>query len=271
MLGSTTEKEFPLPPPLRAYTLSTGSAGPTSLSIVHESSNSERYMASIEPIFDMCHCSSITLYSQLSHNRVGTLRMEDGCDTIDLSLGDSEEAGKCENCLREYMYTRHDELDFTMHEFALGLGDDLRRDFKWFSVDIHPHPTWYTAMFSRGTYSRGFSKLVHGLSYSHSENNQKATETKDGSVETVHQELVTNAQPRCLRLIDCNAGETVAMVLRHTALMGGEIVDSDIGDEDTRGRIVIFRDFWETGQHEEIWDRMVLLSGLVALERADME
>jgi hypothetical protein len=59
---------------------------------------------------------------------------------------------------------------------------------------------------------------------------------------------------------------------RDEAIDPPEIVDSDdIGDEDTRGRVVIFRDFCETGQHEEIWDRMVLLSGLAALERADME
>jgi hypothetical protein len=54
--------------------------------------------------------------------------------------------------------------------------------------------------------------------------------------------------------------------------VNGEIVNSDdIGDIDTRGRFVIFRDFWKSGQHEESWDRMVLLSGLAVSERADRE
>lgn len=86
----------------------------------------------------------------------------------------------------------------------------------------------------------------------------------------VHEEWASNARRRCFRLIDRNAGETVAMVMRHNALVNGEIVNSDdIGDSGTRGRFYIFRDFWESGRYEEDWDRIVLLSGLAVLERAD--
>jgi hypothetical protein len=60
--------------------------------------------------------------------------------------------------------------------------------------------------------------------------------------------------------------------MNHIALVNSEIVNSDnIRDIDTRGRFVIFRDFWKSGQYEESWDRIVLLSGLAVLERADRE
>jgi hypothetical protein len=261
MPARSTEKEPPLPLPLRAYTLlSTSSASPGNLSIVSADSTSELYTISIEPIIDMHHCYSITMCSPSCRGPiVGAVRMEDGCDTIDLTLGDSEEFGKHENYIREYMHIRHDELNITTYEFALGLGDDLRRDFKWCSVEMHPH-SW------------SISKLLHGLARTHSPEHQKVTGKKYGPVTKGHTERGTNARRRCLKLIDCNAGETVAMVMCHMALVNGEIVNSDdIGDIDTRSRFVIFRDFWETGQHEESWDRMVLLSGLAVLDRADME
>lgn len=238
---TATEEEFLLPSPLRAYTLlSTSGANSEALSIV-VGSNSESYNISIEPIIDTHHPSSITMYSPSFHNAiVGAVHMEDGSDTIDLALGDPKNSDEHENCVWEHMHAKRDKLHTITHEFALGLGDDLRRVFEWCPVEMYKHSTWGSAV-------SGVSKYLH-------------------------QERVSDAQRRCFKLIDRNAGEIVAMAMRHRLLLHGKIVNSDdIGDLGTKGRFYIFRDFWESGKYEENWDQMVLLSGLAVLERAEWE
>jgi hypothetical protein len=242
MRFAAAEKEFPLPSPLRGYILvSRSSADSGALSIFPTGSNSEPYTVSIEPMIDTRHPKSITMYSPSFHNTIiGAVRMEDGSDTIDLALGDPENSYEDESCAWEHMHIRRNDLHIIAHEFALGLGDDMRRNFEWCAVETDKNLTW--------------SSVIPNIS------------------KYLHEERVGDAQRRCFKLIDRNAGETVAMVMRHKVLLNGEIINSDdIGDLGTRGRFVIFRDFWESGRYEDNWDRMILLSGLAVLESTERE
>lgn len=241
-MRSADENEFPLPSPLRGYTLfSKSDADAGALSIVPSRSNSEPYMVSIEPIVDMRHPNSITMCSASRHDAiVGAARMADESGIIDLGMGNPEGFDEDERWAWEQMRTKQDDLHRTTYEFGLGLGDDLRRDFEWWPFEINKRLTWSSAISSISKY--------------------------------LHQERVSNVQHRCFRLIDRNAGETVALVMRNMVLVNGEIINSDdIGDLGIRGRFVIFRDFWESGRYEDNWDQIILLSGLAVLAMTDRE
>jgi hypothetical protein len=242
MRFTDAENEFPLPSPLRGYTLvSRSGTDPGALSIVPSDSHSEPYMVSIEPITDTPHPNSITMYSTSYHNTiVGAARMADGSDIVDVAMGNPESPDDGESCAWEQMRVKENDLHNAIYGFGLGLGDDLRRDFEWWPVKIERHITWSSAISSISKY--------------------------------IHKERVSSRQRRCFKLIDRNAGETVAMIMRHKVLLNGKIINSDdIGDLGTRGRFVIFRDFWECGRYEDSWDQMILLTGLAVLERTDRE
>ncbi|KIM99376.1 hypothetical protein OIDMADRAFT_56513 [Oidiodendron maius Zn] len=264
MPARPSENELPLPPPLRAYTLiSTSGSSPRNLSIISESSNSEIYTISIERTIEKELDCSIMMCSPSSRQPIiGIVRMEGDCDTFDMALGSSEEFSRHESCVREYMYVGHD-LNTTTHEFSVGLGDEMRRHFVWHPDEVKHN--WYTTLFRGGGHSWDISKLLHSLPGMHG----NATEKKNGSATTVHDEQGRHLRRRCYKLIDRNAGEIVAIFMCHMDLVHGEIVNSDDTDIDIEGKFVIFRDFWESGKYEERWDKVVLLSGVTVLERAD--
>jgi hypothetical protein len=279
------EQEAPLPRALRTYTLHSNSdANSRDLAVVPEGSKSARYTTSIAPVIDMRHPNSITLYSPSSSDPVvGVVRMYQGCDTINLALGDPEDFANRENCTWEDMHvTAHDDTKAATHEFSLGLGDDLRREFQWVLVEPHvdPHPPVHSEAHSaRGVKSWSITDHVHGISRaktwnfnSKSSEKQEAAEKKEAAVTTVHEVHLEDPTRRCFKLIDRNDGETVALILHHESIFNGtpENTDQD-GDMSTRGKIDIFRDFWQSGRYQEDWDKMVILSGLAILEKEDRE
>jgi hypothetical protein len=242
MRFTAAEEEFPLPSPLRGYTLvSRDDTDPWDLSIVPSASKSKVYAVSIVPVTDTRHLNSITMCSTSHHNAiVGAARMANGSDIVNLAMGDPEGADDNESCAWEQMRIKQTDLHNARYGFGLGLGDDQRRNFEWWPVEIDRHLTW-------GSVISSISKFLR-------------------------KERVSSAQRRCFKLIDRDAGETVAIVMRHTALLNSEIIDSDdIGELGTRGRFLIFRDFWESGRHEDSWDQMILLTGLAVLEMSDRE
>jgi hypothetical protein len=271
------EQEAPLPRALRTYTLHSNSgANSRNLAIVPEGSNSARYTTSIAPVIDMKHPNSITLYSPSSSDPVvGVVRMYQGCDTINLALGDPEDFANRENCTWEDMHATASETKATTHEFGLGLGDELRREFQWVLVEPAPvpHPPAHSEGHSARVKSWSITEHVHGISRTKTWNfNSKSSEKKEAAVTTVHEVHPEDPTRRSFKLIDRNVGETVALVLRHETIFNGALVNTDDdGDMSTRGKVVIFRDFWESGRYQEDWDKMVILSGLAILEKEDRE
>ena len=280
----TGEKEDPLHAPLRTYTLhDAGGTGSRDLSIFREHGSSAVYKTAIAPIIDMHHPNSITLTSP-AYDTVGVARMYHGCDTINLALGDPEDFAQRENCVWEDLHVKNSALPkgtAPTHHFGLGLGDDSRRGFHWVMDEghraSHPAPSAEDAHHTIGarTHSWSISEHVPGLTRSHTFGislSAKSEPKKDNVVTAVHEvhvDHVDNASGRCFKLVDQDAGEIVAMLLRHEDVQNGELVRDD--DAKVKGKFVIFRDFWQPGQYQEEWDKMILLSGLAVLERGDRE
>jgi len=168
-------------------------------------------------------------------------------------LGDPEDFSGRENRFWEQMFTRHHESSSTTFEFALGLGDDLRRDFEWHLAEPHHGPTGNIAMPSKR--SRSWVKSLERARLWG--RRAKPVEKPDADVEHLYWNLV-----------DRDAGETVATVIPHEISRDGESVDGDTIETQEIGRVIIYRDFWERGRYEEKWDRMVLLTCLAVLKKS---
>jgi hypothetical protein len=273
---STGEKEDPLHSPLRTYILhAVTGANSRDLSIVREGASSVLYTTSVAPTIDMHHPNSITLTSP-SSTVVGAARMYHGCDTINLALGDPEAFSQRENCVWEDLHITKQALKGSpaTHHFGLGLGDDARRFFHWVLDKTRPQPTpvqLSSEVPQAGrTHSWSITEHVPGLARAHTFSfSGKSMPKKDETVTTVHEVRIENSSRRCFKLIDRDDGEIVAMLLRHEDVRDGALVRDE--DPSVRGKFVIFRDFWEPGQYQEEWDRVVLLSGLAVLERGDRE
>ena len=281
---STGENEAPLHNPLRTYVLHASSgANSRDLSVVREGASKPLYTTCVAPLIDMHHPNSITLNApSLSGPAtiVGAVRMYHGVDTINLALGNPEDFSKRESCVWEDIHIQKHKSSIS-HEFGLGLGDDTRRYFQWVLETPRPQPTpvQLDAPANHITRSHSWSITEHvpGLSRSHtfslSAKISSSQKHKEAAVTTVHEMVqeveVEHSSRRCIKLIDRDDGETVAMLLHHEDVRDGALVNDE--DQSVRGKFVIFRDFWESGQYVEEWDKVVLLSGLAVLEKGDRE
>jgi hypothetical protein len=257
--GTTTEKEAPSPPILRTYTLlHSGGANSRDLSILPEGSSSAIYTTAVEPIIEMQHPNSITLYCPSSPDPIaGVVRMYHGCDTMNMAFGDPEDFSKSDNSVWEDILVKPGSR--TTHEFGLGLGDDLRRGFEWQAC--HNTLTAPPATLSPATEKHAQGKSSPGRTPSGGIP-EHAARTHSWSL------AEKKAKPRNFKLVDRNDGETVAMFV-HPELVGHDA--NAQGEMSRRGKFVIFRDFWKHGLYVEEWDKAVLLSGLAVLERVDRE
>lgn len=293
---STGEQEEPLHAPLRTYTLhGAGGANSRDLSIFRAGGSSAVYNTSIAATIDMHHPNSITLTNP-ADTTVGVARMYHGCEIINLALGDPEDFGQRENCVWEDLHVKKPAVlkggAPPTHDFGLGLGDDSRRDFQWVldrarrpshpsrspsAEDAHHNNNDSHANGNGRTHTWSLSEHVPGLSHTHSFGGislggAKSAPKKDGGVVTaVHEVHVDHhaSGGQCFKLVDQDDGEIVAMLLRHEDVQNGVLVRDE--DPSVRGKFVIFRDFWQPGQYQEEWDKMILLSGLAVLERGDRE
>jgi hypothetical protein len=277
---SSGEKEVALPAPIRTYTIHGDSdADSRELSIVPEGFRSALYTTSIAAHIDMHHPNSITLKAHSAARPVvGAVRMYTGCETINIALGDPEDFTQREHCVWEDMHVTHPAQTGPQtgpqHAFGLGLGDDLRRDFHWVLEKVYltaGGPAAAPAHPAR-THSWNISDHVPTLARAHTFSfGNKSSGKKDAAMTAVHEVLEEDLLHRRFRLVDDNDGETVAILLRHGDVRNGALVEGDDRDASARGKVFIFRDFWQSGRYQEEWDRMVLLTGLAALERGDRE
>lgn len=200
--------------------------------------------------------------------------MYPNCETINIALGDPEDFTQRETCTWEDMHVTHPAQTGPQHAFGLGLGDDLRRDFRWVLEKTYLNPAGAVAVPAHPARARtwNISDHVPALAHAHTFRlGSKALGKKDAAVTAVHEVLEEDVFHRRFRLVDDNDGETVAILLRHGDVRNGAVVEGDESDASARGKLFIFRDFWQSGRYQEEWDRMVLLTGLAALERGDRE
>jgi hypothetical protein len=266
MHSTAKDKEPPLPPSLRTYTLlHTDGANSRSHAVVPNDSSSALYTTTVAAVIDLHHPNSLILKNN-SSTTVGAVRMYHGCETINMAFGDPEDFARREACVWEDMEVKKLLGKATSHTFRLGLGDESRREFEWRSC--HDIPTSAQSGLAAPeqnhehlgrTHSWSISEHVHGLSRTHSwglNGSGKGTKEEAKSAGNGHKHF---------KLVDMNDGEMVAMFvhdegLEETGALGKK-----------RGKFIVFRDFWKSGIYEEDWDKAVLLSGLAVLERSDRE
>jgi hypothetical protein len=282
---STGENEVPLHKPLRTYTLHAASGANSRDLAVHREGGAAVYTTIVAPVINMHNPNSIALLDHASAT-VGAARMYDGVDTINLALGDPEDFLQRERCVWEDLHVKGPALlkasAPTTHDFGLGLGDESRRYFQWVMSngrrpsqplasspgDANGHPKHGAVR----THTWSISEHVPGISHSHTFNlslNSKSEPKRGATVTAVHELHPEHTSCKTFNLVDRDDGEVVAMLLRHEDLRDGELV-KDM-DPNVKGKFVIFRDFWQPGQFQEEWDKMVLLSGLAVLEKGDRE
>lgn len=266
-MAATGENETPLPRAIRAFHWGSESSGSAQiLSILSDASQTEVYSASIPPMINLHHPNSITLSSP-GVPVAGAVRIYPGSDIINMAFGDPDDFAQRDSCTWEDIrVTQQGQKGKSeTFEFGLGLGDDLRRNFAWVYLEKHhlaPNPASEHAN-AHGARSKSWSITSHvpGISRSHTwglNNKTNAEKVEKAPIVTTVQIEPETPKGVHFKLIDRNDGETVALILR----------DGGVG---THGKIVIYRDFWESGLYEEEWNKTVVLSGLAALERWDKD